>query len=48
MGSLDGVPKLSATDSGAAAITAPGQAGIAATIAGIVIDDFRLTGTATQ
>jgi len=42
---VDGVPKLSATDSSTSALTATGAAGIAATMSGILFDDFTLTGT---
>ena len=43
-GYVNGVPKLSATDSSSAAYTGSGGAGIAATVAGILFDDFTLTG----
>jgi hypothetical protein len=41
---IDGVPKISATDSSSSALTASGAAGIAATVAGIHFDDFTLSG----
>ncbi|MFN2547733.1 MAG: hypothetical protein ABR567_09900, partial [Myxococcales bacterium] len=43
-GYVNGVPKLSASDSSAAAYTGSGGAGISATMAGILFDDFTLTG----
>jgi hypothetical protein len=39
---VDGVPKVSATDTSASAYTSSGGAGIAATAAGILFDDFTL------
>ncbi|TMA19044.1 MAG: hypothetical protein E6J88_18820 [Deltaproteobacteria bacterium] len=44
-GYVNGVPKLSATDSSASAYTGSGAAGIAATMSGILLDDFTLTAT---
>ena len=43
-GYLNGAPKLSATDFTASAFTGSRRAGIAATAAGILFDDFKLTG----
>ena len=40
---VNGVAKLSATDSTASAYTGSGSAGIAATISGILFDDFSLS-----
>ncbi|HTO99598.1 MAG TPA: hypothetical protein VMK66_21260, partial [Myxococcales bacterium] len=45
--SVDGVAKISATDSSASALTFAGASGIAATVAGILFDDFTLTGAGT-
>ncbi len=45
--SVDGVPKISATDSSASALTFAGASGIAATVSGILFDDFTLTGSGT-
>jgi len=42
---IDGVPRLSVTDSSTSALTATGAAGIAATMSGILFDDFALTGS---
>jgi hypothetical protein len=44
-GYVNGVPKLSATDSSASAYTGSGGAGISATFSGILFDNFTLTGT---
>ena len=44
---VDGVPKMSATDASSSALTASGSAGIAATVSGILFDDYSLTGVAT-
>jgi hypothetical protein len=43
--SVDGIPKISVTDASASALVAAGAAGIAAAMAGIVFDDFVLTGS---
>ena len=43
-GLVNGAPKVSATDSSAAAYTGSGGVGIAATWAGIIFDDFTVTG----
>jgi hypothetical protein len=45
IGSLNGSPMLSATDSSSSAYTGTGGAGIAATMSGILFDDFTLTGS---
>jgi hypothetical protein len=42
IGSVDGVPKLTVTDTDSSALTGAGAAGIAATFAGIWFDDFVL------
>src|SRR5207248_2460216 len=47
-GWVDGVPKITATDSTTSALTAPGAAGIAATVSGILFDDYSLSGTGTS
>src|SRR5205823_4576486 len=39
---VDGVPKVTATDSTSSALTAAGAAGIAATMSGILFDDYSL------
>src|SRR5206468_10121870 len=45
--SVNGVQKLSVTDSSASAITGPGTAGLWTSVAGIWFDDFQVTGNAT-
>src|SRR5207302_6255652 len=42
--SVNGVPKLSVTDSSASAIVAAGTAGLSTSVAGISFDDFSVTG----
>jgi hypothetical protein len=42
---VGGVPKISATDASASALSTAGAAGIAATASGILFDDFMLTGS---
>ncbi|HEY2028328.1 MAG TPA: hypothetical protein VGH20_03875, partial [Myxococcales bacterium] len=44
---VNGVEKLSATDAAAAQLVAPGSAGIAATVSGILFQSFTLTGVGT-
>src|SRR2546421_8263929 len=44
-GYVNGTPKVTATDASSAALTAPGAAGMAATLAGILFDNFTLSGT---
>jgi len=39
---VDGVPKLTASDSSSSAYAGSGGAGIAATVSGILFDDFTL------
>ena len=46
-GYVNGVPKISATDASSSALTSPGAAGMAATLAGVIFDDFVLTGVAS-
>ena len=43
-GYVNGTPKVTATDASSAALTAPGAAGMAAVLAGILFDNFTLSG----